>query len=218
MTTDHTSLPHFEIPRLRDLVRHALPHVIEATLIPLVIFYLSRMQWGDMAAILAAMAWSYAALFVRVARRQPIPGLLLIGLAGLTARSVIGLATHSLFVYFLQPNLGTACIAAVFLLSVPAGRPLAEKLARDFVPFPPGYVHRPVIRRLFLQLSLLWALVLMFAASSSVGLLVSQPVATYLAAKTGLSLALIGCGVALSLWWFKRTVHRHEAAVVAARC
>ncbi|MHB8505915.1 MAG: VC0807 family protein [Acidimicrobiales bacterium] len=215
MTTDHALLPHFEVPRFRDLARHAGPHVFEAMFIPLGIFYLSRLQWGDTAAILAALAWSWAALLVRVLRRQPVPGLLLIGIAGLTARSVIGLVTGSLFVYFLQPSLGTAAVAAVFLFSVPAGRPLAERLARDFVPFPPGYLKRPVIRRFFLQISVMWALVLLFTACSSVGLLLSQPVAMYLAAKTGVSLATIGAGVVVSVWWFKRTVHVHNRRAAA---
>ena len=31
---------HFEIPRLRVLARHALPHVIESTIIPLALFLL----------------------------------------------------------------------------------------------------------------------------------------------------------------------------------
>lgn len=71
--TDHTLLPHFEIPRLRDLARHAVPHLLEATLIPVGVFYLSRLQWGDRVAILAALAWSRAALVVRLVQRRPIP-------------------------------------------------------------------------------------------------------------------------------------------------
>ena len=208
--TDHSLLPHFEIPRLRDLARHAVPHLLEATLIPVGIFYLSRMQWGDRVAILAALAWSWAALVVRLVQRRPIPGMLLIGIAGFTARSLIGLATGSLFVYFLQPSLATASVGALFLFSVPFGRPLAERLARDFVPFPAGYLKRPVIRRFFVQISVVWALVMLANACGSVLLLVSEPVATYLAAKTGVSAGATAAGVAVSFWWFKRTIHRHN--------
>jgi hypothetical protein len=58
---DHARLPHFEIPRLRDLATHAVPHLLEATLIPLGIFYLSLWQWGTKVAILAALGWSCGA-------------------------------------------------------------------------------------------------------------------------------------------------------------
>jgi len=208
---DHSHLPHFDIPRLRDLARHALPHLVEATLIPLGIFYLSMWEWGTMIAIGAALAWSWGALALRVARRRPVPGMLWIGIAGFTARSVIGLASGSVFVYFLQPSLATAAVGAAFLCSIPAGRPLAERLARDFVPFPPGYLKRPVIRRVFMQITAIWALVMLANAVGSVALLVSQPLATYLAAKTGTSVTATVLGVVLSAWLFKRTLRRHAA-------
>jgi hypothetical protein len=211
----HTHLPHFEIPRLRDLARHALPHVLEGTIIPFAVFYLALWEWGTMVGIVAALAWSWAALGYRVVRRRSVSGLLLIGIAGFTARSLIGLASGSAFVYFLQPSLATACVGAAFLFSIPAGRPLAERLARDFVPFPPGYLKRPVIRRVFMQITAIWALVMLLNAFGSVGLLLTQPIATYLPARTAASGLLTVGGVLASLWWFKRALRKHEAAARA---
>lgn len=199
----------FEIPRLRDLARHALPHLVEATLIPLGIFYLSLWQFGAHVAIWTALAWSGAAMIRRLVLRKPIPGLLVLGFLGLAARTLVAAASGSIFVYFLQPSLATAAIGAAFLFSIPFGRPLAQRLARDFVPFPEGYVKRPAIRRVFVQITVVWALVNLLNAAGTVLLLVSQPVATYVAAKTGYSAVVTGLGILGSSWWFRRIVKRH---------
>lgn len=209
---------HFEIPKLRVLARHAMPHILEATLIPLGLFYLSMWQLGTNGAIYTALGWAYLAVLRRLMLRQRIPGLLLLSTLGLTARSVLALAAHSTFVYFLQPSLATAALGGLFLFSIPAGRPLCEKLAHDFVPFPPGFFKRAAMRRLFVEITALWALVNLVNAAGAVILLVSQPLATYLAAKTGFTAAVTCTGIAVSAWWFKRTLRRHPqpAAEVAA--
>ncbi|HET9058574.1 MAG TPA: VC0807 family protein [Acidimicrobiales bacterium] len=208
---------HFEIPRLRDLARRAAPQVVEATLIPLVLFYGALAALGATGAICAALAWNYLALGRRVLMRERVPGLLVLSTVGLTARSLIALLSgqHSLFVYFLQPSLATALIGGAFLLSVPLGRPLAEKLAHDFVAFPAGFVKHPKVRRLFVRISLLWALVSLANAAGTILLLLNFPIATYLAAKTGLSAGLTGAGIVLSSWWFRRGLKRHNAVAAA---
>src|SRR6476659_2391243 len=71
----------FEIPRLRTLARHALPKLIESTVIPLALFAGVLHFFGLWGAIAAGLGWSYAAVLRRVVTRQKIPGLLLIGTA-----------------------------------------------------------------------------------------------------------------------------------------
>ena len=144
-------------------------------------------------------------------RRERLPGVLLLGTVGLTARSVIALASSSsLFVYFLQPSLGTALLGAAFLLSIPLGCPLAEKLAHDFVPLPASFVKRPKVRQLFVRISLLWAVVSLINAAGTLALLVNVPITTFLAAKTGFSWGLTIGAVVLSSWWFRRGLRRHN--------
>jgi hypothetical protein len=65
----------------------------------------------------------------------------------------------------------------------------------------------------FVRITLLWALVNLVNAAGAIGLLVSQPVATYVAAKTAMSWVVTGAGVAISAWWFKRTVRLQPAPV-----
>jgi hypothetical protein len=198
----------FEIPRLRELARHALPHIVEATLIPLGLFYAALWGIGSTGAILTALAWNYLAIARRLARKDRVPGILLLASLGLTARTLIALASGSMFIYFLQPSLATAAVGAAFLVSVPFGKPLAQRLAHDFVPMPAGFAKQPVIRKVFAQITLLWALVNLINAAGTVVLLVSAPLATYLAAKTGLSAGVTLTGILLSSWWFRRTLRR----------
>ncbi len=203
---------HFELPRLRELARRAAPQVVEATLVPLGLFYAALAILGPTAAICTALAWNYLALVRRLWRHEGLPGLLVIATLGLTARTVLALASgNSLFVYFLQPSLATALVGGAFLLSVPLGRPLAEKLAHDFVPLPPSFLKRPKVRQLFVRISLLWALVSLANAAGTIALLVDMPIATYLAAKTGLSWALTLGGIVLSSWWFRRGLRPTDA-------
>jgi hypothetical protein len=212
MAEDH----HFELPRSRDLCRRAVPQVVEAILVPLGLFYAALSVLGAKGAICTALAWNLMALLRRLWRRERLPGLLLLGTVGLTARSVVALvSSSSLFVYFLQPSLGTALLGGAFLLSVPLGCPLAEKLAHDFVPLPPSFFKRPKVRQLFVRISLLWALVSLTNAAGTVALLLNVPIATFLAAKTGLSWALTVAGIVLSSWWFRRGLRRANAEAVA---
>lgn len=205
--------PILEIPHLRGLARHALPHVIEGTLIPLAVFYAAMWVLGVWGALLAALGWSYAALLRRLITRRRIPGVLVLGSALLTIRTLVAVASGSVFVYFLQPTVGTVAVGAAFMLSVPAGRPLAARLAADFLPIEPSLLARPFMRRFFARISLLWAFVNLGNAAVTVWLLVSQPLATYVAAKTAVSLVATSVAIGASTVWFLRSMRRHGVQV-----
>lgn len=206
----------FEIPRLRSLARHALPHVVEASLIPLGLFYLTMWTLGVWGALGAALAWSYGAIAWRLATGRRVPGVLLLGAAGLTARTVVAVASRSAFVYFLQPSLGTVLVAGTFLMSVPAGRPLAEKLAADFCPLPSAFAGQPRVRAFFARISVLWGFVFLANAATTIWLLMSQSVGVYLLAKTAVSATLTCSAIAFSTWWFIRSMRREGIPVTRA--
>jgi intracellular septation protein A len=195
------------------VARHAIPHLVEATLIPLAVFYAALWSIGVWGALAAAVAWSYAAMIRRAITSRRIPGVLAIGVVLLTVRTIVTAASGSVFVYFLQPTLGTIAVAGAFLLSVPAGRPLAERLASDFLPISPDVLARPYIRRFFVRISLLWAFVHLGNAAVTIWLLVSQPIATYVVAKTFVSLAATGGAIAVSTLWFVHSMRGHGVRV-----
>jgi len=206
------TLDAFHIPRLRTMARTALPHVVEGVVLPVGLFYLVMWTVGIWGAVAASLGWSWGAVIVRLARGRRVPGLLLLGAVGLTARSLVSFLTDSVFLYFLQPTVGTVLFATAFLASVPAGRPLAARLAIDFLPMPEWFSSHPAIRRFFLRITLLWGGVQLANAGIALWLLLSQPVAVYVVAKTGASLVVMGAAVAGSTWWFRRLVARHGLA------
>src|SRR4051812_40355204 len=91
------------MPCLRRLVRHAAPRLLEATIVPLVLFYASLWLIGLGAALVAALAWCYGALAWRLLTGRRVTGVLVLGAAGLTVRTILAVASGSAFVYFLQP-------------------------------------------------------------------------------------------------------------------
>ena len=197
------------MPNLGALARHALPNVVQGVLLPVGVFYLFLWLTGMWGAIVAGLAWSWLAVGYRVATRQRVPGLLLLGALGLTARTAIALATESVFIYFLQPTLGTIAMAVAFLFSVPAGRPLAARLAGDFFPMPGWLSDHPAIRRSFIRITVLWAGIHLATAGIALWLLVSQPVPIYVAAKTTSTSMLWLAGITGSTLWFLRLIDRH---------
>jgi intracellular septation protein A len=197
------------------MARHALPHLVEATFIPLVLFYAFLWTAGVWGALVAALVWSYTAIIRRAVTGQRIPGILVLGTLGITARTIAAFASGSTFIYFLQPSLTTVAIAGAFLLSVPAGRPLAERLAHDFVPLEPEVLRLPGVQRVFVRITLLWAFVNLANAAVSITLLLSQDVGTFVALKTIGGMVMVGAAVGASTIWFKQALRNHNISVVA---
>ena len=196
----------FEIPRLTHLALHALPRVVEGMIAPVVVFYAGLALLGLDGALVTAVAWVYGGIVVRLVRRRPVPGTLVLAALGVTARAAMAAVTGSAVVYFLQPTLGTLLVAMAFLASVPLRRPLAAKVATDLVPLPDGFLANRHVQRLFLRLSLLWSLVFTLNTGLSVWLLFRHSIVAYLWIRTP-AVALLGAAaVVISVWGFKRCV------------
>lgn len=202
------SQPQFEMPRLRALARHAVPRVVEGTVLPVLIFLVTLRLLGVAGAVAAGLLWSYTAIGRRLVVGKRVPGILVIGAATLTARSVLALATKSMFVYFLQPTLGTVLVSLAFLLSVPLGQPLAERLAHDFFPLPEAMTSNRHVRIFFRRITLLWAATQLANAAITIWLLLSQSTGTFVATKPFVSLGLTGGAIAVSVLWFRRSMAR----------
>lgn len=201
--------PHrFEIPRLTTLLLHALPRVIEGMIAPVVVFYAGLAVLGLNGALVTAVGWVYGGIVVRLVRRRPVPGTLLLAALGISARAALAAVTGSAVVYFLQPTLGTMLVAMSFLASVPLGRPLAAKVASDMVPLPEAFLAHQRVRRFFRQISLLWSLTFTLNTGISLWLLFSQSIGTYLWLRTTVVAVLGAVAVLISIWGFRRCVRR----------
>jgi hypothetical protein len=202
---------------IATVARRSGPHLIEATVIPAVLFYCCLIAVGLGAAYLAALGWSYAALGRRLLRHRPVPGILVLGVLGITVRTLVAVISRSSFVYFLQPVLATVAMGCVFLLSVWIGRPLIGRLAGDFWPMTPEVAARPGVLRLFRNLTLLWAAVNLASAALTLSLLLALPIGPFLAAKQASGLGLTAGAVFLTVSLSLRTARSEGLAYVPAR-
>lgn len=200
----------FRLPSFSAMARHAFPHVLEGSVIPIALFYAGYVLYGLWGGLAASLIWSYGAVGFRMLRRMPVGGLLILSLLALTVRAGLSLATDSVFLYFLQPTLGTLATAAAFGLSALFGKPLTYRLSADLVKLPAHVQEHPAIRRLHVRLSLLWALTFAVNGGTALWLLASQSVGAFLILKSAANLAVFVGAVALSTYLFLRCVRRHQ--------
>ncbi len=201
------------LPSPRALARHALPSLLEAVVAPMVLFYIIVLLVGFQGALVASLAWTYAAIVRRIIQGHGLPGVLLLGAAVLTGRSILALMTHSAFLYFIQPTAATAAVALAFMASTLIRRPLAERLAKDFCPFDPDLLRRPFIRRFFLRISLLWSVVLFANAGLVMWFLIQSSLKSFVLERGLASLGLEAAGIVLSVLWFTRMMRGEGVAL-----
>jgi hypothetical protein len=199
------------------VVRRSGPHLIEASLIPSALFYCGLTIVGLGTAYAAALLWLYGAVIVRMARRRPIPPLLVLGAIGITVRTTVSIASGSSFYYFAQPVVSSLVMGCVFLLSVCKGRPMVERLALEFWPLTAEMLERPAVNRLLRGLTFLWAGTNLAIGAMNLTLLLSLPLATYVAVRQGASLLITGTAIALTIDRSVRTARREGFAVRPAR-
>ena len=178
------------LPAPRAAFRHAFPIVVEAVLGPLALFYLVLVLAGFRGALIAALSWSYVALGRRLFKHERVSMLLLLGTILITARTVIAFVTGSSFVYFAQPTAGTVLISLVLFGSAIIGRPFTQRFAHDFCPMDPAIMRRPLVRRFFIRISVLWATVLMLNAGLVFWLLVSSSLRSFVLERSAFTAAV----------------------------
>lgn len=205
------------IPRLRDIVRHALPNVIEGRLIPLVLFIGFLEVVGTLSALLIALAWSVVTIAYRVSTGRRVPGLIVLSSVALSARTIATLVTGSMVVYFIQPTISTVLIGCAFLISIPIGRPLAQRLADDIVPLDEATKAHPLVRQFFVRLSLLWSLTSLVNAGVTIWLLMTQSTTTFMLVKSAMGPAFGFVTIATAFWWFRHAAARSQVRVLRAR-
>lgn len=201
------------LPNFRSLVRQGAEHLLESTIVPLGLFYLLMITVGFNGGLIAALSWSMLALVRRIVLRRPIPAVLVLTTGLLVGRTVLGLMTGSVFLYFLQPTLQNFLVAAVLVGSLPFGRPFIAKLADDFCAFPAAFRDHPRVVRIFRRLSLFWALVFLTNGVTTLWMLAKATVGDFLMVSTAGSWSVVAVAIIVSLLWFRRAL-RGEGIVL----
>ncbi|MCW0215112.1 MAG: septation protein IspZ [Pseudonocardia sp.] len=199
-----TTLIH--LPSIGSLLRHAGRPLLESTLIPLALFWILFTQSGFDAGIIGALSWSALAIGRRVVKREKVPAILWLTTTLLVARTAVGLWTGSAFLYFLQPTVQNFVFAGLLLVTLGFERPLLAKLADDFCAFPDALTGHPQMKRFFKRVSLLWAAVFLVNGATTLAVLATQTVGNFLVVSTAGSYSVVAAGIALSLWWFHRSL------------
>jgi intracellular septation protein A len=202
-------------PLLYAVARRGLPNLIESTIIPALMFFVFLKVVNAPVAMAAVLVWAYASILRRILVGSRIPAILVLATLGLTVRTLVGLVSGSTFAYFIQPIATTVALAVVFLGSVVIGRPVIARLAHDFCPIAPEVAGRPAVLRLFGGLTVLWAGVHVVTAAITFGMLVSMPVATFVAFKTVACLAVTVGAIVVTILWALRIVHSEKLVFAA---
>jgi hypothetical protein len=191
-----------KMPAPRAALRHAVPVVLEAVLVPLALFYLTLVLWGFRGALIAALAWSFLALGRRLHRGERISMLLMLGTLLLALRTTVAFITGSAFLYFAQPTAGTIVIALVLFGSALLGRPFTQRFAGDFCPIDPELLSRPLVHRFFVRISVMWATVLLLNAGFVLWLLVTSSLHSFVLERAGVTYTMTACAIYLSIRQF----------------
>jgi hypothetical protein len=193
-----------------------VPYLIEATLIPTLLFYGFLVTLDLTWAFVAALGWSYTAVARRIVGRRPIPALLIFACFGITMRTLIYLCSGNTFVYFVQPIVRTLATAAMFAVSVLIGRPLIARFATDFCPLSAEVQARPAVVRLFQRLTYLWAGVNVAAALVSLALLLTVPTPVFVGTATVAAWLITCTGVVFTVSDSVRTARSEGLATAVA--
>jgi hypothetical protein len=201
-------------PKLGIVLRHLGLSLLWANIIPGALFYACFRAGNVWAALIAALAWCYGAMAWRLTTRRRTSGLLWLTAVGLTAKTVLTMVTGNTFLYFAQPAMNDALVAVLFLLSLATARPVVARLAGDFYPMDDDVASRPRMQQLFWRLTLLWAGICAIKALTTVWLLESLRLSTFVAVKTVLTPSIAMVGVVLTVVIAAR-VARHEGLLHA---
>lgn len=201
-----------DLPGWRPIVRQVLTTVALVSALPMTVFYLALSLYGLRAAALATVSLYYGALLWKVLRHKPILAAALLTAGLLSIRTVVMFLTGSAFIYFLQPVAGTVAVATVIAASALAGRPILDRLAHEFCPFPAELSAHLREQRFFSRLSAVWAVTYLLNAVGTIWLLRSMSVGGFVVLKSVLGPALTITAVAASLLYFHlamRNQHVH---------
>jgi len=205
-----------EIAAVRPTVLRAIRLCAETVVIPTLLMAVLLRTSGLVAAVGSALGWCALSVAVRWVSERRLPGTLLLCAGVLSTRACVALATSSALIYMMQPVLGSCLMAALFLGSALFGRPITERLARDFVALPPEVLNRRGVRRLFSEVAVVWGLSRLADAGMNFGFL-RWGIEQALLSRGLLSPLLTALTVLFCTWWGVRRFRREGIRLKVAR-
>ena len=213
-----------DLPGWRPIAKQVLTTLAVVSLLPMTVFYIAMSMFGLRAAALATVSLYYSGLLLKLVRRKPVLAAALLTAGLLSIRTAIMFVNGSAFVYFLQPVAGTVAVAAAIGATALAGRPVLDRLAHEFCPFPAELSAHLRKVNFFTRLSIVWSATYLINALGTVWLLRTVSLGGFVVLKTVLGPGLTITAVAASLVYFHvamrhRNVHirwAHRPALASA--
>nr|WP_051442334.1 hypothetical protein [Saccharomonospora iraqiensis] len=161
MTVHHPTLTSdrhlvIEIPHLRATASRAVVLALETAVVPTVLFMLLLNFTSLVPAAAGVLGWSAFVIGLRRMLRRDVPHTLLLASGMLVSSAVFALITSSAAVYVLQPVVGSLLMFLLFVGSAVIGRPITARLARDFIHLPAELFAHRTVRRVFVNVALMW--------------------------------------------------------------
>jgi intracellular septation protein A len=205
-----------EIAALRPTLIRAGRLLIETVIVPSLLMAVLLRMSGLVAAVSAALGWTALVVAIRWISDRRMPGTVLLCAGMISTRAALALITSSAAVYLIQPLLASCFMAALFLGSALIGKPITERLARDFVSLPAEVLNRRAIRRLFTEVAILWGLSRLADAGMNLSFL-RWSVDAGLLSRGLISPVLTGLSICLCTWWGIRSFRKEGITLKLAR-
>jgi uncharacterized membrane protein len=213
LLTTPVSAHIIDMPGWRPIARRVVTTLLTVSVLPMAVFYTVLSLYGLQAAALATAGLYYAGMLFKYARGKPILAAALIGAGLLSVRAVVMYLTNSAVLYFLQPVAGTVAVATIFAATALAGRPVLDRLAHDFCPFPHELSLRLRKARFFTRLSAVWSVAYFVNAAGTVWLLTNASLGGFILLKSVLGPVITVTAVVTSYLLFRATVRNENVSI-----
>lgn len=192
-----------EMPGWRPIAKRVVTTLVMVSLLPMAVFYTAMSLFGLRTAALATVGLYYCGLLLKVMRRKPVLAAALLTAGLLSVRAAVMFLTGSAFVYFLQPVAGTILLATTIAATALTGRPVLDRLAHEFCPFPEELSTRLRKARFFTRISMVWSISYFINAAGTVWLLTTASLGGFIVMRSVLGPVVTITTVAASYLYFR---------------
>ena len=194
---------------VRALLLGTGPRFARDALGPVLAFYLGW-RFVNLATGIAVATAVTVAAYVWERRRSRSGFAAAMGLSIALVQALVGLASGSPKWYFVPPVIANAGYGLAFLVSVLIGRPLAGVFASDTYPFPPAVKSSQTFRRVFSQVSIVWAIYLLARSAIRLVALTRSGVEAFIVINVLTGTPFTAAIMAWSIWYGVRGFRRSD--------
>ncbi len=199
---------HLELPRPLRLLRTVLWSLTESAGLPVGAAAIAAWLYGRDAGLIAGLVATWITAILRKVFTGSVPSLLTISAVVLTLQTAMVLATGQVWLYLLQFPVANLVMCVLFARTARGPSPLVARLAAEVVALRQPAGHHPGLHRFFQGATWLWAGIFFLLTTGLGILMMTEPTGLFLMLSTGLTLALIILGVAVSAVWFRSVLRQ----------